>query len=63
MAFTRNFDKRISIAPDFLLTAEDSMPMGAFIGGLCCAALFGFMAARDDAIAIRPDAAAHREGR
>ena len=39
------------------------MPMGALIGGLCCAALFGFMAARDDATAIRPDAPAHREGR
>lgn len=25
MAFTRSFDKRVSIAPDFLLTAEDSI--------------------------------------
>jgi hypothetical protein len=37
------------------------MPVGAIIGGLGCAVLFGFMAARDDAIAIRPEAPASRE--
>jgi len=38
------------------------MPVGAILGGLACAVLFGFMAARDDAIAIRSEASAHREG-
>jgi hypothetical protein len=38
------------------------MPVGAIIGGLGCAVLFGFMAARDDAIAVRPEAPASHEG-
>jgi hypothetical protein len=37
------------------------MPMGAIIGGLGCAVLFGFMAARDDVIAIRPETPAPRK--
>jgi hypothetical protein len=31
------------------------LPLGAIIGGVGCAALFGFMAARDDAIPVRSD--------
>jgi hypothetical protein len=46
-----------------MLVVFTFMPMGAIIGGLGCAVLFGFMAARDDAIAIRPEASAPREGR
>ena len=38
------------------------MPMGAIISGLGCALLFGFLAARDDVIAIRPETPAPREG-
>jgi hypothetical protein len=38
------------------------MPVGAMIGGLGCAVLFGLMAARDDAIAIQPETHASREG-
>ena len=38
------------------------MPVGAIIGGLGCAVLFGFMAARDDAIAVRPELPASHEG-
>jgi hypothetical protein len=36
------------------------MPIGAIIGGLSCAVLFGFMA-RDDAIAVRPESPASHE--
>jgi hypothetical protein len=39
------------------------MPIGAIIGGIGCGALFGFMAARDDAIAVRPESSASPEGR
>jgi hypothetical protein len=39
------------------------MPIGAIIGGLGCAVLFGLMAARDDAIAIQPETRASRESR
>ena len=39
------------------------MPLGAIIGAVGCAVLFGFMAARDDAIAIQPDRPAPRQGR
>ena len=38
------------------------MPIGAIMGGLGCAVLFGLMAARDDAIAVRPEAPASRDG-
>ncbi len=38
------------------------MPIGAIMGGLGCAVLFGLMAARDEAIAIRPETPASREG-
>jgi hypothetical protein len=38
------------------------MPAGAIIGGFGCAVLFGLMAARDDAIAIRRETGASREG-
>lgn len=38
------------------------MPIGAIMGGLGCAVLFGLMAARDEAIAIQPEAPASREG-
>jgi hypothetical protein len=38
------------------------MPGGAMIGGLGGALLFGLMAARDDAIAVRPGASAANEG-
>jgi hypothetical protein len=38
------------------------MPIGAIIGGLGCAVLFGLMAARDEAIAIQPDTPVSREG-
>jgi hypothetical protein len=38
------------------------MPIGAIIGGLGCAVLFGFMAARDDAITVRPESPASHEG-
>ncbi len=38
------------------------MPVGAIMGGLGCAVLFALMAARDDAIAIRPETPAPREG-
>ena len=38
------------------------MPIGAIIGSLGCAVLFGFMAARDDAIAVRPESPASHEG-
>jgi hypothetical protein len=39
------------------------MPIGAIIGGLCCALLFGLMIARDDAIAIRHESPVARERR
>jgi hypothetical protein len=39
------------------------MPIGAIIGGLGCAVLFGVMAARDDAIAVQPGPPAPNEGR
>jgi hypothetical protein len=39
------------------------MPIGAIIGGLGCAVLFGLMVARDDAIAIRHESAASHERR
>lgn len=39
------------------------MPIGALIGGLGCAALFGLMAARDDTIAVQPETRASRESR
>lgn len=39
------------------------MPIGAVIGGLGCAVLFGFMAARDDTIAIQPETRGSRESR
>jgi hypothetical protein len=39
------------------------MPIGAIIGGLGCAVLFGLMAARDDAIAIQPEPRPSRDGR
>ncbi len=39
------------------------MPGGAVIGGLGCAVLFGFMAARDDTIAIQRETPASRESR
>ena len=39
------------------------MPIGAIMGGLGCAVLFSLMAARDDAIAIRPESRASHEGR
>jgi hypothetical protein len=38
------------------------MPIGAIMGGLGCAVLFGLMAARDEAIAIQPETPASREG-
>jgi hypothetical protein len=38
------------------------MPIGAIIGSLGCAVLFGLMAARDEAIAIRAETPASREG-
>jgi hypothetical protein len=38
------------------------MPLGAIMGGLGCAVLFGLMAARDEAIAIQPETPASREG-
>jgi hypothetical protein len=38
------------------------MPIGAIMGGLGCAVLFGLMAARDDAIAIQRDSGAANEG-
>ena len=38
------------------------MPIGAIMGGLGCAVLFGLMAARDEAIAIQPDTPVSREG-
>jgi hypothetical protein len=38
------------------------MPIGAIMGGLGCAVLFGLMAARDDAIAIQRDPGAANEG-
>ena len=38
------------------------MPLGAIMSGLGCAVLFGLMAARDEAIAIRPETPASREG-
>jgi hypothetical protein len=38
------------------------MPIGAIMGGLGCAVLFGLMAARDEAIAIQPEAPASRDG-
>ena len=37
------------------------MPLGALIGGLGCALLFGLLAFRDSEIAIERDAAPHRE--
>lgn len=37
------------------------MPIGAIMGGLGCAVLFGLMAARDEAIAIRPETRASRD--
>ncbi len=39
------------------------MPIGAIIGGLGCAVLFGLMAARDETIAIQPETPASRGGR
>jgi hypothetical protein len=39
------------------------MPIGAIMGGLGCAVLFGLMAARDDAIAIQRESPASHEGR
>ena len=39
------------------------MPIGAIIGGIGCGALFGFMAARDDAIAVRPASPGPNGGR
>ena len=39
------------------------MPIGAIIGGLGCAVLFGLMTARDDAIAIQRERPAPHEGR
>jgi hypothetical protein len=39
------------------------MPIGAIMGGLGCAVLFGLMAARDEAIAIRSERPASHEGR
>jgi hypothetical protein len=39
------------------------MPIGAIIGGLGCAVVFGLMATRDEAIAIQPEAPASRDGR
>lgn len=38
------------------------MPVGAIMGGLGCAVLFGLMAARDETIAIQPETTASREG-
>ena len=38
------------------------MPLGAIMGGLGCAVLFGLMAARDEAIAIQAETPASREG-
>jgi hypothetical protein len=38
------------------------MPVGAIVGGLGCAVLFGLMTARDDAIAIRHESPASHEG-
>ena len=38
------------------------MPIGAIMGGLGCAALFGLMTARDDTIAIQRDSGAANEG-
>ena len=39
------------------------MPIGAIMGGLGCAVLFGLMAARDEAIAIQRENPASPEGR
>ncbi|MGA2057968.1 MAG: hypothetical protein ABSG88_22015 [Bradyrhizobium sp.] len=39
------------------------MPIGAIIGGIGCAVLFGLMAARDDAIVVQPAPPAPQEGR
>jgi hypothetical protein len=39
------------------------MPLGALIGGLGGGLLFGFMAARDDAITIRAESTAANEGK
>lgn len=39
------------------------MPIGAIMGGLGCAVLFGLMAARDNAIAIQRESSASPEGR
>jgi hypothetical protein len=39
------------------------MPVGAMIGGLAGAVLFGVMAVRDDAIVVRPGPPAPNEGR
>ncbi len=52
--------------PDFegysgLLVFFTFMPIGAIIGGLGCAVLFGVMTARDDAIAIRRESPASHE--
>jgi hypothetical protein len=38
------------------------MPIGAIMGGLGCAVLFGLMAARDETAAIQPETPASREG-
>ena len=38
------------------------MPIGAIIGGVGCAVLFGFMAARDDAVAVQSETRASRKG-
>jgi len=39
------------------------MPLGAVIGGIGCAVLFGLMAARDDDIVVQPAPPAPNEGR